>query len=485
MLFAISFFLNVAANFALNLSLSAILGPAEFGRYSTVQLGAIALSTGLLDWLRHATLRYSGDDDARVAVASSLEAGYFILTLAAYVLVGGLALFGATFGLGAVLLLLTPLLGVATHRVDFTAARFRARDEARAFAGIYALRQMLSFTAVVAVALYTRAAAPTVAAFAAANLIAAIAFAARARVVGTALRNASLERLKTFFVYAKPIAFSMVVYSFIGLVNRHVALTHLGPEATGRFSLATDLGLRLFGAATTVPEIVLFQMVLRLDRAEGRQAAEAQLGRNIALALAYLTPLAAAYAVMAPTLEALLAPAAYRGPLAALGVILTPGYFSLFALIAAVSPIFQLRGLTGPLSLASLLALAVDCALLYLTSLSDSLEGIAIAYSAGLVSALLATSLLALRVSKVRPRARDLLVIAAATALMAALARPLNSLSSPLAAAALAGLVGAAVMGGAYYAFDIGGLRTLLREAAGAWTSRRRKGAAVGIASGG
>ena len=51
MLFAISFFLNAATNFAFGLTLSAILGPAEFGRASTVQLASITLAGGMLDWL--------------------------------------------------------------------------------------------------------------------------------------------------------------------------------------------------------------------------------------------------------------------------------------------------------------------------------------------------------------------------------------------------------------------------------------------------
>ena len=84
MIFAISFFLNAATNFAFGLTLSAILGPAEFGRYSTVQLASITLAGGMLDWLRLSSLRFSGDAQARVAVASSLEAGYFGLTLVVY-----------------------------------------------------------------------------------------------------------------------------------------------------------------------------------------------------------------------------------------------------------------------------------------------------------------------------------------------------------------------------------------------------------------
>ncbi len=350
MLFAISFFLNAATNFAFGLTLSAIFGPAEFGRYSTVQLASITLAGGTLDWLRYSTLRFSGDDEAKATVASSLEAGYLGLTLLVYLIVLGLAGCGVTFGLGAPLLLLTPLLGVAAHRVDFTGARFRARDESKPFAAIYGARQLLCFTVVVAVAYATRNAVFTVAVLAAANLIPALAFAPRSRVAGAALNKASAERLKQFFLYAKPIVFSLVVYQLVGLVNRHMAMAHLGAEATGKFSLASDLGQRLFGAANSLPELMLFQYVLKIDRTDGRAAAERQQSRNISLAVGFLAPLAVGYAIMAPTFELLMAPAAYRGPFASLSAELAPGYFALFAIISAVSPLFQLQGLTWQLS---------------------------------------------------------------------------------------------------------------------------------------
>jgi O-antigen/teichoic acid export membrane protein len=465
MLFAISFFLNAATNFAFGLTLSAILGPAEFGRYSTVQLASITLAGGTLDWLRYSTLRFSGDDEAKATVASSLEAGYLGLTLLSYIVVLGLAGFGVTFGLGAPLLLLTPLLGVAAHRVDFTGARFRARDESAPFAAIYGSRQLLCFTLVVATAYATRNAVLTVAVLAAANIIPAIAFAPRARVAGTALNKASAERLKQFFLYAKPIVFSLVVYQLVGLVNRHVALAHLGADATGKFSLASDLGLRLFGAANSLPELMLFQYVLKIDRNEGRPAAERQQSRNISLALGFLAPLAVGYAVMAPTFEALMAPAAYRGSFANLSAELVPGYFALFAIISAVSPLFQLQGLTWQLSLASLVALAVDLVLVEFTPLATSVDGLAIAYSASLATALLATTLVAFRASKVRPSPRDLIVITITTAAMGLFIRPLNGLPSHAGAAGLAIVVATIMIAGAYLIFDVGGVRSFLFSA--------------------
>ena len=466
MLFAVSFFVNAVANFALGLALSAILGPAEFGRYATAQLAALTLAVGMLDWLRLSTLRFSGDDANRVVIASSLEAGYLALTLTLYALAAAAAALGFTFGLGAGLALLTPLLAVAAHRLDYMAARFRARDEARRFAGIYGLRQLLYFTAVIATALITRNALYTVAALAASNLLAAVAFSIPARVEGAALKRAAPQRIREFLVYAKPIVFSLVFYQFVFLINRQVALSHLGVEATGKLSLASDVGLRLFGVANTLPELMLFQYVLKLDRTEGRAAAERQQSRNISLALGLLGPLAAGYATMAPTLEALIAPPAYRGAFASLSAELAPGYLGLFMIMTAISPLYQLKQSTWRLTAAALVALAVDIGLVGFGGFAESLDGLAEATSISLLCGMAATAALVLSVSPVRPRALDLAVIAASTACVVALARPLNAWSHPLLAASAAAGIGALVLGGAYFAFDVGGIRTFLMERA-------------------
>ena len=67
MLIAAAFLLNSAGNFVLGVALSAILGPAEFGRYATVALAALTLAGSTFDWLRFSTIRFSGDRRGRRA----------------------------------------------------------------------------------------------------------------------------------------------------------------------------------------------------------------------------------------------------------------------------------------------------------------------------------------------------------------------------------------------------------------------------------
>ena len=157
----------------------------------------------------------------------------------------------------------------------------------------------------------------TIVALAVASLAAAIALSRPLRTPGARLSLASraecgvpgLRQADRRFAGHLPV---------IALINRQVALDQLGAVATGKLSLATDLGQRLFQAVSTLPEFLLFQYALERDRAEGRVAAERQIGVNIVLVFALLAPLAGGYMAMAPTFEALLVPSAYRGDFARL-----------------------------------------------------------------------------------------------------------------------------------------------------------------------
>ena len=161
MVFAVVFFLNVTANFVFGVVMSALLGPAEFGRYATVALAAVTLGGALFDWLRFSSLRFSGDSEGRRRVAASLDAGYLLMVGLLCLGAGAVALSGVRFGLTPSLLMLTPLLAIALNRCDFSGALFRARDQTRAFVTLYALRQSLAFTVVGGVAYFTREATPS------------------------------------------------------------------------------------------------------------------------------------------------------------------------------------------------------------------------------------------------------------------------------------------------------------------------------------
>jgi len=461
MVFAVAFLLNSAGNFVLGIVLSAILGPAEFGRYATVSLAALTLAGGTFDWLRISTVRFAGDAERRVRYAASLEAAYLAIAVALYATVAIAWLCGLDFGFGPLLLWLTPLFTVAISRVDYAAAQFRARNLPRAFATIFALRQTFCFLGAAAIAYSRRDAATTVAAMTMANLAAAIAVGGALRVPGARLAAARGRDIVQFLVYAKPIVASMVIYALISLINRQVAFERLGAAETGEFSLAFDLSQRLFQAIYALPEILLFQYALQRDRQEGRAAAEAQIASNVVLSLAILLPAVAGYFAMVPTFEALVVPTAYRGEFGPIALALAPGLLCYGALVVAVNPVFQLAGRTWPVTVAAVIALLTDLCLLAFTDANASVVSLAQAYSLSLVVAAVVSTVVAFRRPAMRPNLRDLAIVIAAVVAMVAAVRPFNALSSHVVAAPAAVAVGGAIYGAILLAFDVAGLRKM------------------------
>ena len=352
--------------------------------------------------------------------------------------------------------------GSETADVEIADDPFRARDQTRAFAALYGLRQLLAFTVVVGVA-------PTIAALAATSLIPAIALASALRTPGARPNQASRGNLARFFLYAKPIVASLVIYQLIGLINRQSALDQLGADATGQLSLATDLGVRLFQAINSLAEMLLFQYALKRERENGREAAQRQIGVNIVLVFALLAPLAAGYMAMAPTFEALLAPSAYRGDFARLSLELAPGFVAWCAISSMLNPVFHLANRTRPLTIAALIALATDLALLHFGGAARSTDALARAYSISLAVGFALSLMIASRNPAVRPKAREIAILALATLVMALAIRPLNGLGSPAVAVLLALIVGV-VFGSALVAFDVAGLRA---RALAAWRAPR------------
>ena len=478
MIYAIVLFVNSAANFVFGVALSALLGPAEFGRYATVALAALTIGVAAFEWLRASSLRFSGDIEGRLSTAASLDLGYLGAMALLCVAVGAAALSGATFGLTPALLALVPLLAIALTRVDFAGAQFRARDMPRAFAALYGLRQILSFVFVVGAAYYTRDSTMTVAAFAACSLIAAIALSAALRTPGARLREASPRRIAEFLIYAKPVVASVVIYQLISLINRQVALDHLGAVATGELSLATDLGQRLFFVVNSVPELLLFQYALQRDRAEGRRAAERQVGVNMVLMLALLAPLTAGYMAMAPTFEALVVPTAYRGEYARLTLELAPGFLFFCLISSGLNPVFQLAKRTWPVTVAALGALATNFALLQFGGAASSVDALAKAYSVSIFVGFLIAVGLSLRHSNIRTRPRDLAIVVLATLALGFALRPLNALDSRLLAAALAVTCGGGLYSAVLLTFNVAGVRDWaaqwLRSPRQAWSTALR-----------
>jgi O-antigen/teichoic acid export membrane protein len=464
MVFAIVFLLNAVANFLLGIILSALLGPAEFGRYATVALGAATLATTSFDWLRLSSIRFSASYENREATSASLDAGYIAMIGVSVVTVFALLGAGLNFGLPASLLALTPFMAIAYARSDYFAAHMRARDQGRAFAVLAATRHSLTFTVVIGVAAAAPSAGPVVVALTATTLISVVALGPATRTPGTRLSLANWRTIEQFVVYSKPIVASTVIYLAINLFDRHLALERFGAAATGQLAFATDLGLRLFLAINVLPETLLFQYALKRERDEGRPTAERQIAANIVLIFAVLAPLTATYMAMAPTIEAVMAPAAFRGEYARLSLSLAPGFLALCALTSMFNPVLQLTKKTWPLTLAAAAALLANLILVELPFFSADIVGLAQAFAISLGVGFVAAAATASHQSPIRPAARDMIVVAATAGVMGLVLRPLNAIHPPLFAAVLSMIFGGAILASSVLVFNVGGLRDMAAE---------------------
>ena len=218
----------------------------------------------------------------------------------------------------------------------------------------------------------------------------------------------------------------------------------------------------MFFAINFVPETLLFQHAVQREAEEGRPAAERQVAVNVVLSFAVLAPLAVGYMVMAPTFEALLVPAAFRGDYARLSILLAPGLFALCAIYSMCNPVFQLARKTWPLTVAAAIALVANLILTRLPLFSADIDGLARAYTISLASGLAVAAMLAVRVRPIYPSLRDLLAIAAATAAMGFAIRPMNAIQPPILAAALALIAGGSIVAAAILGLDVGGCRTFV-----------------------
>jgi len=174
MVFAIAFLGNAAANFLFGLLLSGTLGPAEYGRFATAALGASVIAILAFDWLRLSTYRFTLSHGDSQRAASSLELGFWIMSIACLGLCGVAALCRFDFGLGSRLALMTFVLAIANARFDYRGARLRSQDEPFAFARLSLARQALLFTVVFAIAWFSRSAIAAVAALALTQAIASL-----------------------------------------------------------------------------------------------------------------------------------------------------------------------------------------------------------------------------------------------------------------------------------------------------------------------
>ena len=469
MIVGLAFVSNALFNFLVAVLVARFLGPAEFGRFAIAWAAAVLINTAGFDWLRLSAVRFYSQRARRErpAVRATLEVCF--AATAAIVALGGLtlALSGLDLPLSPGLVTMAALTGVASGLYDLRTALARARFLDRPYVAIVLVKNGLGLALTVGGALAFGSAQI---ALAGACLSIGAAMAATYRELrdpDAHSRLAERKLARTFFDYAAPFILSSVLFQLIPFACRILAGALYGDAEAGQFSLANDIGVRVMAAIASALDVVLFQRAVRAEETHGLEGARAEVAENMALVVAVILPSAAGLWLCLPSVEALIAPAAYRGPFSAHLAPMLPGLAAFVLTMYAVAPIFQIAKRTAPMVFAALAALAALATLAVVLPRAGGGLWLAFAQSGALIVGLAVALAFAAASRPQWPRARDILGALAATAAMAFALRPLNALPPGVALLALQAGVGAAVYGGLAWLFDVAHVRRRAMAALG------------------
>ena len=377
--FAVVFFVNSAANFAIGLTLSALLGPAEFGRYATAMLAAMTLATALFDWLRLSSQRFSGDVEGRARIAASLDLAFLAMMALAVLAVVTAGLAGLRFGFGpyrradavrrdrqcALRLLWRAIAGArAGGRLrralrdapDADLHRSSSPSRCRRATPPPSLRRWR-----------WRASRPP------------SCWARRCAPLARRCRRRAASGCRQFVVYAKPIVASTVIYQLIGLINRQTALD-LVRRGGDRQAVARDRSRTAAVSRRQRPagDPAVSSIALKRDREDGREAARRQIGVNSVIVFAILAPahrgLYGDGADLRGARRAGRLSWRFRAPRASNW---RRASSPIARSIRRSIPVFQLAQRTWPLTLAAVVALAADVVDAALAAFTRDVDGLA------------------------------------------------------------------------------------------------------------
>ncbi|MGL5114407.1 MAG: polysaccharide biosynthesis C-terminal domain-containing protein, partial [Beijerinckiaceae bacterium] len=395
-------------------------------------------------------------------VRGALDA-IFILSSLGVVLVAALGLWlGLDFSLTLALAALAPAMGICNGLFDYHTALARARFDERGYSLMVILKNALSLTLMVGGAWWFGSPEAVAAGFVLS--IALTMLLARRRLVdpGVRLGMPDFGKARTFFVYGFPVIAASLLYFLIPLWNRTAIAGDLGFAASGQFSLAYDISIRVVQTIGSALDLILFQLALKAQEESGEAAGRERLRASMGVVIAAMAAVGGGYWLVLPAFEATLAPAAFRGSYQALAAMLLPGLVCYGLAQAAVTPVFQLRGKTWPVIVAAGLAVATNATLTFpldakATAL-DFARAQSIAYGVGLV-ALIG---LALREARIVPRLRDLAGTLAASTAMVVAVWPLRALEPGLLALMIQAAAGGTAFVAVALAVDLCGLRRAL-----------------------
>jgi O-antigen/teichoic acid export membrane protein len=465
MTFVAIFLVNAGLSFALSLAVALLLGPAGFGRYAVALSAAVVINTVLFEWLRLSTTRFHSErtHTADPAIRATLDRGYAVTAIGLAALSAMVLAAGLDLGLSGALLAATAASGLTLGLFDYGTALARARFLDRTYAALVLVRGLAGFVLAAGAAWLTGDPALVLAG---SSLAAIAALLLARRSLGKAPADGRLRRdlLVTFARYAVPLVAASAIYQLLPAMNRAILASRGGFAEAGYFSLASEIGMRLFQNLGSALDLALFQIAIRADELHGRAEAERQITRNFGLVVAFLWPASVGLWFVLPSFEAVFVPSAFRGHFAPTMELMIPA-LAAFALVQyALNPVFQLRARTGPVIGAAVVALSINLALVLTWPDVSGPRGFAAAQLAGFAAALVVLGAVALRAGARLPW-RDIALSGLAAGAMAGALWPMRTLTPSASTLALQVAVGGLIYAALALALNIAGARLHLGAA--------------------
>lgn len=466
------FIVNAGLNFVLGLLVALFLGPEAFGLYAIGAATIVLVNTALLDWLKLSIVRFYSVEtrESDPGIRATLDLLFAGVSLSLCALLAAALLAGVDAGLPAALLMVSVAGGIAAGWFDYHAAIARARFLDAAYARLVLVRSVAALLLMVGGAWWTRDPAVVLLGGVLSAVAAVIANRNRLADMKPAPGALRTDLMRGFARYALPLVAGNAVYAAIPLFNRAILADRLGFAEAGYFSLASDIGLRLFPVLASMLEIVLLRQVIRLDETRGPIAAQKRIARNMVPVIACVLPAALGFWLILPAFERLFVPASFRGHFAGHMVLLLPGFAAIALFQAGLAPVFLLAKRTLVAILASLIGLAVNLAIIFALPGTLAPATVSIAQSAAYLTALLVMAVVALRALPALPPLREIACVLAAGVAMGLAIWPLRgTLPAALELPLQIGLGGLGYAG-VILACDVGRWRTGLKLR---WLARR------------
>ena len=469
----LAFLANSATNVVIGLLVAKYLGPEEYGRFAIAFSISAVVQTALFDWLRLAATRFYSVRvrDQKPVVRATLDMSFVAVVCALALATLLFAYFGPTLDFDGVLILLALLTAVVNGLFDYSTALVRARFDDHLFGRLVFVKNLLSLLLTGGGAFLFHSAGVALAGTIASLFGTVIAARASLTDKGAPPGAARRETAAALIAYSAPIVTANLLYQAIPLAARSTVADVYDFAETGQFALAFDLGMRAMLAFGSALDVLLFQIAVAAHENHGAERARRQVGRNMAVVLAFLLPACTGLFLVMPSIELLIVPAQYRGPFAHYLGLLLPGLFAMGMILFGVNPVFQIGKKTAPMVGAALVAVAAGFFLVVALPWGKDASSLALAQCGAYLAALVATLFFAARAKPIWPRARDVAFAVVATGGMVAVLSPLREMTPGISTLLLQVSLGVVVYGVLTLIFDTAGLR----GQAEVWIKRRRE----------